>query len=132
MKSVYVLSFPGPYFPEFGLNTERYEGSLRIQSHSENTDQKNPNTDIFHATVAFLRSFQVYWPPDLGTLINSWFLCENIFLRVIFKRSPRFPPIHSNPKVFWKRWTWTFCKFYRKIPGCNLIHKFNICYYLLY
>ena len=59
MNSVYVLSFPGPYFPEFGLNTERYEGSLRIQSHSENTDQKTPNTDIFHATVAFLRSFQV-------------------------------------------------------------------------
>ena len=86
----------------------------------------------FSRNGSFPEKFSSYWPPDLGTLVNSWFLCKNIFLRVIFKRSPRFPPIHSNPKVFWKRWTRTFCKFYRKIPGCNLIHKVNICYYLLY
>ena len=31
MKTVQIL-FSGPYFPAFGLNTERYGESLRIQS----------------------------------------------------------------------------------------------------
>ena len=32
MKSVRIRSFSSPYFPTFGLNTERYSISLRIQS----------------------------------------------------------------------------------------------------
>ena len=32
VKSVRIQSFSGPYFPAFGLNTERYSVSLRIQS----------------------------------------------------------------------------------------------------
>ena len=32
--------FSGPYFPVFGLNTERYGVSLHIQSEWENMDQK--------------------------------------------------------------------------------------------
>ena len=32
MKSVRVRSFSGPYFPAFGLNTEIYSASIRIQS----------------------------------------------------------------------------------------------------
>ena len=32
MKSVQIRSFSGPYFSAFGLNTERYSGSLRIRS----------------------------------------------------------------------------------------------------
>ena len=32
VKSVQIRSFSGPYFPAFGLNTERYGVSLRIQS----------------------------------------------------------------------------------------------------
>ena len=32
MKSVDIWSFSGPYFPAFGLNTERYSASVRIQS----------------------------------------------------------------------------------------------------
>ena len=31
-KSVRTQSFPGPYFPAFGLNKERYSVSLHIQS----------------------------------------------------------------------------------------------------
>ena len=31
-KSVRIRSYSGPYFPAFGLNTERYTVSLRIQS----------------------------------------------------------------------------------------------------
>ena len=32
VKSVRIRSFSGPYFPAFGLSTERYSASLRIQS----------------------------------------------------------------------------------------------------
>ena len=32
VKIVQMRSFSGPYFPAFGLNTERYGASLRIQS----------------------------------------------------------------------------------------------------
>ena len=32
MKSVHIQSYSGPYFPAFGLNTERYGASLCIQS----------------------------------------------------------------------------------------------------
>ena len=31
-KSVRIRSYSGPYFPAFGLNTEGYSVSLRIQS----------------------------------------------------------------------------------------------------
>ena len=31
VKSVRIRSFSGPYFPAFGLKTERYTVSLRIQ-----------------------------------------------------------------------------------------------------
>ena len=32
VRSVRIRSYSGPYFPAFGLNTERYGVSLRIQS----------------------------------------------------------------------------------------------------
>ena len=35
MKSVRIWSYSGPYFPAFGLNTERYGVSFRIQSKCE-------------------------------------------------------------------------------------------------
>ena len=46
MKSVRIRTFPGPYYPAFGLNTEKYYGEIRsITSYSvgmhENTDPKN-------------------------------------------------------------------------------------------
>ena len=47
MKSVRIRSFPGPYFPAFGLNTERYEVSLRILSECRKMlTRKTPNTEI--------------------------------------------------------------------------------------
>ena len=41
VKSVRIWSFSGPYFAAFGLNTERYRISHRIQS----------NTDTFYAVI---------------------------------------------------------------------------------
>ena len=49
--SVY-RSYPGPYFPAFGLNTEKYEVSLRIQSECGKIwTRTTPNTDFFHAVT---------------------------------------------------------------------------------
>ena len=41
MKKVSIRSFSGPYFPEFGLNTKRYRGSLRIQSECRKITDEN-------------------------------------------------------------------------------------------
>ena len=54
VKSVHIRSFSGPYFPAFGLNTERYGVSLPIQSEcGKIRTRKTPNTDTFQA-VYFL------------------------------------------------------------------------------
>ena len=53
MKSVQIRSFSGPDFPAFGLNTERYEVSHRIQSEcGKIRTRKTPYLDTFH-TVGF-------------------------------------------------------------------------------
>ena len=41
VKSVRVWSYSGPYFPAFGLNTERYGVSPYSVRMRENTDQNN-------------------------------------------------------------------------------------------
>ena len=61
VKSVHIRSFSGPYFPAFGLNTERHSGysaSLCIHSECEKIQtRKTPNTDTFHS-VNVLQSIQ--------------------------------------------------------------------------
>ena len=50
MKSVRIWCLSGPYFPVFGLSTERCGVSLRIHSEcGKIRTRKSPNTDIFHA-----------------------------------------------------------------------------------
>ena len=50
VKSVRIQSFSGPYFLAFGLHTERYGVSLRMQSKCEKIrTKKTPNTVTFHA-----------------------------------------------------------------------------------
>ena len=59
-KSFCILSFSGPYFPAFGLNTKIYRVSLRIQSESGKIwTRKNPNTDTFHAVIITIIIFKV-------------------------------------------------------------------------
>ena len=42
MKNVHIRSYSGPHFSAFGLHTERYSVSLRIQVRMrENADQNN-------------------------------------------------------------------------------------------
>ena len=50
LKSVHIRSYSGPHFPAFGLNTERYGVSLRIQFEcGEIQTRITPNTDTFYA-----------------------------------------------------------------------------------
>ena len=50
VRSVRIRSYSGPYFTAFGLNTERHEVSLRIQSESGKIRTRTtPNTDNFYA-----------------------------------------------------------------------------------
>ena len=66
LKSVRIWSFSGPYFPEFGLNTERYclSLSLCLSSRSvrmrDNMDQKNSEYGHFlhSGSLVILDSFQ--------------------------------------------------------------------------
>ena len=55
VKSVHIRSFTGPCFPAFGLNTERYRVSLRIQPKcGKMRTSKTPNTDTFHVVTGNL------------------------------------------------------------------------------
>ena len=50
MKSVGIWSYSGPHFSAFGMNTERYSVSLRIQSECAKMRTRiTPNTDTFYA-----------------------------------------------------------------------------------
>ena len=52
VKSVRIRSYSGPYFPAFGLNTEIYRVSPRIQSEGGKIrTRKTPTTDTFHAVL---------------------------------------------------------------------------------
>ena len=56
VKSVRVQSYSCPYFPEFGLNTERHEVSLHIQSECGKIRTRiTPNTDTFRQCNTLLR-----------------------------------------------------------------------------
>ena len=62
VKSVLIRSYFGPHFPAFGLNTERYSVSLRIQSECGKMQTRiTPNTDTFHAVyIAHYCSYEYY------------------------------------------------------------------------
>ena len=50
VKNVRIRSYSSLYFPTFGLNTERYGVSLRIQSECGKIRTRiTPNMDSFHA-----------------------------------------------------------------------------------
>ena len=72
MKSVRIRSYSGRHFPAFGLNTETYSVSLRIQSECEKMGTRiTPNTDTFLAVIAY--AIQKTIPRNL-----NYFHCLNI------------------------------------------------------
>ena len=67
-----IRSFSGPYFPVFGLNTERYSESLHIQSEHRNMRTRiTSNTDTFYTVYAcFLSWNKSFFRLLLSTLIK--------------------------------------------------------------
>ena len=56
VKSVRIRSYSVPHFPAFGLNTERYSLSLRIQSECGKMRTRiTPNTDTFCAVLGRIK-----------------------------------------------------------------------------
>ena len=57
VKSVRIWGYSGPHFPAFGLNTERYSVSLRVQSECGKIRTRiTPNTDTFYIVSCFNRN----------------------------------------------------------------------------
>ena len=57
VKSVRIRSYSGPHFFAFGLNTERYSVSLRIQSEcGKMWTRITPNVDAFYAVSDLILS----------------------------------------------------------------------------
>ena len=70
-KIANIRSFPGPYFPAFGLNKETYSVSLRIQSLcGKIRTRKTPNMDTSH--VVLLSSIFRLFPRRGPTLLKYW------------------------------------------------------------
>ena len=57
-KNLRIRSYSSPYFPEFGLNTERYSVSLRIQSECGKMWTRI-TLATFYAVVVFIWSWYV-------------------------------------------------------------------------
>ena len=77
VESVRIWNFSGPYFPAFGLNTERCGESLSSQSKCGNIrTRKTPNKDTFHVVINFIE-YQL-----VGTLSNVYDgnFCENSYI----------------------------------------------------
>ena len=53
VRSIRILSYSGPHFPAFELNTERYFVSLRMLR-----TRITPNTDTFHAVIVCTKCFK--------------------------------------------------------------------------
>ena len=57
VKSVGIRSYYGPYFPAFGLNTERFSYSVQMR---ENTDRNNSEYGNFlRSVISWLKEFQL-------------------------------------------------------------------------
>ena len=68
MISARIWNFSGPFFLAFGLNTERYEVSPRIQSECGKIwIRKAPNTNAFY--VVFMDESQSILPHELRMII---------------------------------------------------------------
>ena len=95
MKSARIRSFSRPYFPAFGLNTERYSVSVRIQyKYGKIRTRKTPNTNTFHAVRG-------WWSKEKALQIHYSFL-ENYGSRspaLLFPCVPNFITLFEKLKV---------------------------------
>ena len=68
-----IRKYSGPLFPSFGLNTERYAISLRIQSKCGKMWARiTPNTDIFYAVNFWAKNQHFQFKQSHTNKRSSW------------------------------------------------------------
>ena len=79
-KNVLIRSYSGPYFPVFGLNTERYRLSLRIQSECRKLrTRQQTNSEYRHFSRSTMLSFFLslfYFSSDNALYLSRAILCS--------------------------------------------------------
>ena len=119
MKSVRIWSFSGPYFPAFGMNTEKYGVSLSIQSKCGKVRTRKPqNTDTFHTVLILLsmwlnltslacfqrRRLKLVFYYNVHLFISTWSLqsCLVLLLRFSVTESKNVFSSVNNSVFDWK------------------------------
>ena len=93
-ENVCIRSYSGPHFPAFGLNTERYGVSLRIQSECAKMQTRiTLNTDTF-------RAVQCLWLRRLNSF-RQWKVISLFFINKTFREHFKF---HSNQVFSFLQW----------------------------
>ena len=72
VKSIRIWSFPGPYFPSFGLDTKRSERSLRIQSRYGKKRTKKINSEYGHFSSSAENAGTKFYLIRLSILISKF------------------------------------------------------------
>ena len=99
VKSVRIWCYSCPHFPTFGLNTERYGVSLRIQSECGKMRTRiTPNTDTFHAVTCL----PVIW--KVVALVLPWKIFPGDRLK------------YSDLIFFWDDFQRLCSSFFEKLP----------------
>ena len=76
-KKCPYLELSGLHFPAFGLNTERYWVSLRIQSEcGKMRIRMTPNTDTLHAVNVDLKNNQCWWKQQEIEYYKAKYIAE--------------------------------------------------------
>ena len=89
VKSVRNRSLSGMYFPAFGLNTERYSGSLRIQSKCGKIRNKKLRIRTLFSSAAYriLIRFLQLWNSEC---------CRYFYILNIYRRFLHWNPCFTN------------------------------------
>ena len=103
MKSIQIWVFSGPYFPAFGLNTERYGVSPRIQSECRKIlTRKNSvfghSRSVYSSKHQFCKYRMGYiWEKLLVKHLNwrrDTNISREVFRAIIFKKKIYFTTSH--------------------------------------
>ena len=133
VKSVRIRSYAGPHFPAFGLITERYFVSLRIQSECEKIWTRiTPNTDTFNAlkrmTIPYDYAFTyiellVCWLLGEGSWPAN--LSKGLKVEITLKIQITFLSfMDEQVKLQWLRWNFIINN-YKSIKCCYFLNHFG-------
>ena len=78
MRCVRILSHSGPYFPAFGLNTEKYSVSHRAHSKGRKMRTRiTPYMDTFNSVISNGHLLKVYPQAAIGQKHQNEEFCRN-------------------------------------------------------